>query len=256
MSLLIEASQTRNRPERPYWLTDEVATLPYRNIEGIKNVLRIAEGLKNGALFRERTPEELEQVLPKAAEKARAIYSDLRWMRKEENEDWYSILHDGDKSFFDEPFKSSGRSEIAMRVENLAGGIGIPKRYENSWYLDDFLRNLRHNIEQDFQRALRREVIRDITGYERNPYLHMLELYELGAVNYLFFGWHKVDDKRSLVTNFLLKYDRDSNIDHNTVACIIFNSDNSYDKKVQYIHPLERSHDEIRPIKPTRIISY
>lgn len=251
----IEASQRRNE-QKPYWLTDEVAKLPFRNIEGIKNVLAVQDKLKEGAFFRATTPQELEKILPKAAKKAQSIYSDLRALRKDPNEDWYNTLLREDLESWDKPFIKSGRNNIAEAVERLASDI-YPKGFNENTYTGnlDFFRNMAHNMQNDLGRALRREVIRDIEGYERNPYLTILELYELGAANYLFFGFHKVDGERALVVDFMLKPDQSANIPFSTVGCAVFRPDNSYDRKIEYIHSLSSSHQEIRPITPTRIIS-
>lgn len=247
----------RTAQERPYWLTDEVAKLPFKNIEGIKNVLAVQGKLKEGAFFRATTPQELEKILPKAAKKAQSIYSDLRAMRKVPSEDWYDTLLREDLKSGDKPFIKSGRNNIAEAVERLASDI-YPKGFNEDTYTGnlDFFRNMAHNMQGELRRALKREVIRDIEGYERNPYLTMLKLYELGTANYLFFGFNRVDGERALVVDFSLKSDSNENIPISTVACTVFRPDNTYDREVQYIHSLRSSHEEIRPINPTRIISH
>ncbi len=182
--------------------------------EGVKDVLgRLQRMEEEGSWFKVKTLEELNLLIPQVQEHAQEIFDGLR------------------------PYKNADNSWGAAR--GVAGGVALGAA-----------RGTARNAAGDAARSAAWEVVKDLSGFETNPFSPLLSLYELGSAGIKF---HQVEEtagngesEEMLIVHFPLKLKDDRPI----LACLAFPDGRPGDETVQYIHSWKGPCSQITPLHP------
>ncbi len=202
-------------------------TLPPVCQAGVKDVLdRLQRMEESGSWFKKRTPEELNLLIPQIQEHAKNIFKGLLPYKNADNS-WSAAL---------DVARSTALGADRSEARNVAGDVAWDVAGDVAW---DAARGTAWNAvdaAQDAARSASWEVVKDLPGFETNPFIPFLSLYELGAVGIKF---HEVEEiagneepEEMLIVHFPLKLEDDRPV----LACLTFPDGRPGDKTVQYTH--------------------
>lgn len=176
-------------PTAPDVLPEALQSLPPVCQEGVRKVLkRLRKIREENAWSSPKTPEELNSCLPQIQKYAQERFEAFRPFKKR-GFSWAKASDEAETAAWDATLAAGGRRVEARLAawEAAMSEIGEAAPETPSW---------------EMAWAAAWETIKDRPGFEKNPYLPLLGLYELGAEK-IKFSW--ANDKERLAINFLVE---------------------------------------------------
>jgi hypothetical protein len=223
--------------------------------ERIKERMRAVRGIK---YFEMRELNECNKLIPQVEKAVRDYKRALTpWYKTS----WYDAENNAFKAFITAASKA-GRDEayflvtkdvrMAVLQDTLNALINIVKKatldYDphEAWYvaksvfrtLWNPMRSAANDVATDIGRMVGWEVMRDIKGYENNPFEKLFKIYELGLYPR---GFCEVDGSEKFIVDFPLKtYE---------LGCWA-----EGDREISYKHKWNEDCEDAKPMKPLRKI--
>ncbi len=244
-------------------LPEECLNLPSDCQAGVEDVLnRLQRMEEQVSWFQVRTLEEIKPLIPQTQKLAQDIFDGLRQYKNADNS-WGAARHAALDLVWN---AASGADRNAARdaAWDAARGADRNRVWDRAW---DRAWNAASGVDRNAARARGAarhaawdaalnaargaswEIVKDLPGFETNPFAPFFSLYELGAG----IEFHTVketagneDPEEMLIVHFPLKLEDDRLV----LACLAFPDGRTGDKTVQYTHLLQKDCSQIAPFLP------
>ncbi len=258
----VEVIRNLSNPEIS--LPEECLTLPPVCQEEVQDVLvRLQRMKEEGSWFKLRTPEELNLLIPQVQEHAKGIFNGLRSYKN--GDKWFAAwdaAEDAARNAAEDAARNAAWVATRDAVEDPAwvatrdaarNAAEDAVRYPAWVATRDAARNAAGHAAEDAAidaaGIAAWEVVKDLPGFETNPFSHLLSLYELGSTGIRF---HQVEEtaenkkpEEMLIVHFPLELE-----DRRVLACLAFPDGRAGDKEVKYTHLWESSCSKITFLNP------
>ncbi len=240
-------------------LPEACLTLPPACQEGVRDVLNRLQRMKEeGSWFKERTQEELNLLIPPTQKHAQDIFDRLRQYKNADNS-WnaaWDAAGDAARNAAWDTTSNADRNAARATAWIVASDVvarGVA--WGTAWNATlgatrGATLGATRGAAGNAARATAWEVVKDLRGFETNPFSSILSLYELGSAGIKF---HQVEktagnegQEEMLIVHFPLKLKDDSLV----LACLAFPDGRTGDKTVQYIHSWQEDCSQIAPLHP------
>lgn len=213
-------------------LPPECLSLPLVCQEGVRDFLASLRKMgEEESWFRVRTPEELNAIIPQIQTTAQEFMDALRPFKKG-GMTWGAALN-----------VAGRRATLAARNATQGAAWNAALNAARDVTLDTGM-----NAAGDVVLGAAWETIKDQPSFGENPFLKLLELYQLGSTG---FEFRKVDETQKLVVHFPLPFQTIRR--ERVLACLVFGDAEPGDQKVLYVHGWNQDCSVIRLLNPRQI---